>query len=58
MRNISDYELAEVIQYERRARTASELMRMAMTVAEALLAELESFSTGPAPEGCSCPTIR
>ena len=58
MRNISDYELAEVIQYERRARTASELMRIAMTVAEALLAELESFSTGPAPEGCSCPTIQ
>ena len=58
MRNISDYELAEVIRYERRSRTASELMSMAMTVAEELLTALESFSPGPAPEGCFCPTIR
>ena len=55
MRNISDYELAEVIQYERRARTASQLMSMAMTVAEELLAELESFSPGAGVRGLLLP---
>ena len=55
MRNISDYELVNPVRYQRRERSPAELMRLAVVVAEGLLAELEDFSPGEAEDGCNCP---
>ena len=58
MRNLSDYQLAGRIRYQRRTRSAMELMSIAVSVAAQLLAALETFSPGAAADGCFCPTIR
>ena len=55
MRNISDYELAGPIRYQKKDRSAAQLMRTAVVVAEGLLATLEDFSPGEAEDGCYCP---
>ena len=55
MRNISDYELNTPIKHRQRERSAAELMRMAITVAEELFIALEEFSPGEAEDGCRCP---
>ena len=55
MRNISDYELAGPIRYQKTDRSAAQLMRTAVVVAEGLLAALEDFSPGEAEDGCHCP---
>ena len=55
IRNVSDYELTVPIRYRQRERSAGELMRMAVTVAEGLLTALEDFSPGEAEDGCRCP---
>ena len=55
MRNITDYELTPPIRYHKKVRTASELMRMAVTVAEELLTALEDYSPGESEDGCHCP---
>ena len=58
MRNLSDYELAGPIKYQQRERSAAELTRLAVVVAEGLLAALEDFSPGEAEDGCYCPVRR
>ena len=55
MRNISDYELAGPIRYQKRDHNAVQLMRTAVVVAEGLLAALEDFSPGESEDGCHCP---
>ena len=55
MRNTSDYELASPMRYRGKAYSAVQLMRAAVVVAEALLAELEVYSPGEANDGCYCP---
>ena len=58
IRNLADYELSEAIRYEDREYSARELLDVALVISADLLAELESFSPGEAPEGCDCPTVR
>ena len=57
MRNISDYELDNPLSYHNRERSASELMRMAVSIAEGLLGALDDFSPGEAEDGCRCPVL-
>ena len=58
MRNMADYELRGTIQYQAREFESSQLMSLALIIAEDLLNALESFSPGEAPDGCDCPTQR
>ena len=55
MRNISDYELASPIRFQKTDRSAVQMVSMAVVVAEGLLATLEDFSPGEAEDGCRCP---
>ena len=55
MRNISDYELGSPIRYQKTDRSAAQLMRTAVVVAQGLLTALEDFSPGEAEDGCYCP---
>jgi len=57
VRNISDYELSSAPEYQKRERSAAELMGMAVSVAEGLLSALEDFSPGEAEDGCHCPIL-
>ena len=58
MRNVCDYELGHPIQLGQRTLASAELMGFALIVADSLLAALEDFSPGEAPDGCDCPTAR
>lgn len=57
VRNISDYQLSSAPEYQKRERSAAELMGMAVSVAEGLLSALEDFSPGEAEDGCHCPIL-
>ena len=58
MRNISDYELGSSVRYNNFLLSPSQLMRLALIVAQELLATLDDYSPGDAPDGCECRTIR
>ena len=58
MRNTSDYELGHPVRFGQRTLGSAELMHFALIVADSLLAALEDFSPGEAPDGCDCPTAR
>ena len=58
MRNVSDYELDSAMQYRGRTYRPADLMTAAVSVAAALLAELETFSPGAAADGCVCRVVR
>ena len=58
MRNVADYELKHAVQVNRLTLGAEQLMHFALIVADGLLAALEDFSPGEAPDGCDCPTAR
>ena len=57
MRNIFDYDLDSPLSYHKRERSASELMRMAVSIAVGLLGALDDFSPGEAEYGCRCPVL-
>ena len=56
LRTISDYELADVSSYNRRQVSLAILLQFATTVGKELLENLEKFTPGESPDGCSCPT--
>ena len=57
MRNLADYELMSTLRYQNRERSAVQLMKMAVSVAEGLLGALEDFSPGEAEDGCRSPVL-
>lgn len=57
MRNIADYELAGSVSFRGLRVNSRTLMGIAMVVAQELLAYLDSYSPGEAPDGCDCPTV-
>ena len=57
MRNEADYQLEHLLRFNDRSYSADELMGLALAVSRRLLAALESFSPGEAPDGCACPTV-
>ena len=58
MRNISDYELGSSVRYNNFLLSPSQLMRLALVVAQELLVTLDDHSPGDAPDGCECRTIQ
>ena len=58
MREICDYELRGPIFFHQWPLSPEQLAQLALSVARDLLAALETFSPGEAPDGCDCPTSR
>ena len=58
MRNISDYELGSSVRYNNFLVSPSQLMRLALMVAQELLVTLDDHSPGEASDGCECRTIQ
>ena len=56
MRKVADYELDSLIHYNDREFDSRVLMTIALIAAQELLAALERYSPGEAPDGCDCPT--
>ncbi len=52
----ADYQLAPPLRFENRSIDSEELMRLALDVSQQLLAALDRYSPGEAPDGCRCPT--
>ena len=56
MRTEVDYQLSPPLMIAGRRYEVEDMMREALNVAQDLLAALEAFSPGEAPDGCDCPT--
>ena len=54
MRNEADYQLRMPLRHSGQSYDAAELMSKAIVVSRQLLAALEAFSPGEAPDGCEC----
>lgn len=54
MRTEADYQLSQPLRIAGRQYEVDEMMRESMNVAQDLLAALEAFSPGEAPDGCEC----
>ena len=52
----ADYQLAPPLRYKGMTIDSAELMRLALDVSRQLLAALDRYSPGDAPDGCRCPT--
>ena len=53
----ADYQLAPPLRFENRSIDSAELMRLALDISRQLLAALDRYSPGAAPDGCRCPTV-
>ena len=51
----ADYELVPPLRFENRSISDEQLMRLALDISRQLLAALERYSPGAAPDGCRCP---
>ncbi len=58
MRNISDYELGSSVRYNNFLLSPSQLMGLALILAQELLVTLDDYSPGDAPDDCECRTIQ
>ena len=52
----ADYQLAPPLRFRNRSIDSAELMRLALDTSQQLLAALDRYSPGAAPDGCRCPT--
>ena len=57
LRQTADYQLAPPYTYRGRTYTQDQLMHIALDVSKRLLAALDHYSPGEAPDGCDCPTV-
>ncbi len=53
----ADYHLAPPLRFRNRSIDSAELMRLALDTSQQLLAALDRYSPGAAPDGCHCPTV-
>ena len=51
----ADYELVPPLRFRNRSIDTQELMDVALDISQQLLAALERYSPGAAPDGCRCP---
>ena len=52
----ADYQLAPPLRFDNKTIDSAELMRLALDISRQLLAALDRYSPGDAPDGCRCPT--
>ena len=52
----ADYQLAPPLRFGHKTIDSAELMRLALDISRQLLAALNRYSPGDAPDGCRCPT--
>ena len=52
----ADYQLAPPLRFDNKTIDSEELMRLALEMSRQLLAALDRYSPGDAPDGCRCPT--
>ena len=57
LRSEADYELAPPLRFENHSISAEQLMEFALDISQQLLAALERYSPGAAPDGCRCPVV-
>ena len=55
LRSEADYELVPPLRFRNRSIDSQELMDVALDTSQQLLAALEIYSPGAAPDGCRCP---
>ena len=53
----ADYQLAPPLRFGSETIDSAELMRLALDISQQLLAALDRYSPGAAPDGCRCPTV-
>ena len=53
----ADYQLAGPLRFRNNSIDSAELMRLALDTSQQLLAALDRYSPGDAPDGCRCPTV-
>ena len=57
LRREADYELVPPLRFENRSIDSHELLDFALDISQRLLAALERYSPGAAPDGCRCPVV-
>ena len=57
LRREADYELAPPLRFENQSISDEQLMELALDISSQLLAALERYSPGAAPDGCRCPVV-
>ena len=57
LRSEADYELVPPLRFRNRSIDSRELMDFALDISQQLLAALERYSPGAAPDGCRCPVV-
>ena len=55
LRREADYELVPPLRFENQSISDEQLMELALDISRQLLAALECYSPGAAPDGCRCP---
>ena len=55
LRSEADYELVPPLRFENKSINAEQLLDFALDISQQLLAALERYSPGAAPDGCRCP---
>ena len=55
LRSEADYELVPPLRFRNHSIDSQELMEIALDTSQQLLAALERYSPGAAPDGCRCP---
>ena len=53
----ADYQLSPPLRYRHETINSRELMDFALDISQQLLAALERYSPGAAPDGCRCPVV-
>ena len=57
LRSEADYELVPPLRFYNRSIDSRELVDFALDISRQLLAALERYSPGAAPDGCRCPVV-
>ena len=57
LRREADYELVPPLRFKNRSIDSRELVDFALDISRQLLAALERYSPGAAPDGCRCPVV-
>ena len=57
LRREADYELVPPLRFKNRSIDSHELLDFALDISQRLLAALERYSPGAAPDGCRCPVV-
>ena len=57
LRREADYELVPPLRFRNQSVNDEQLMELALDISRQLLAALERYSPGAAPDGCRCPVV-